>query len=743
MANDGTPKLSRRTFLELASAGAAATGLAAFPGEADAFGLAQVEDGLPPEREVPTYCELCFWNCGVVARVRKNRVLALQGHPDYPNANGKLCGRGQAGAGFVVDSDRLTHPMIRTGKRGEGRFRKAGWGEAYAVIAEGFDAIKKRHGAEALALFYHGAGGPLLRQMLVAYGSPNFAGPSYAQCKGARNVGYKLTFGEKIVSPEPLDLDETRCMVLFGSHLGENAHNSQMQEFVKARARGAHLVVLDPRFSTAAARADVWLPIRPGFDTAVILAWLHLLVAEGTYDRPFVEARTTGFEALARHVAPFTPAWAAERAGVPAEKIVEAYRLMVKSMPAVVVHPGRHTAWYGEADTQRARAQAILTALLGAWWRPGGIYRTERPAVGDYPTPDFPDLPKDVDKAAGRFPFEEEVTTNGIRDATLTGRPYPVKGWLVHGTNLVQSMPNVKETVAAIDNLDLLVVVDILPTEITRYADVLLPEDTYLERYDDLSVGFTKRPYIGMRQPVVRSPHDTRPAWRIAKELGTRLGVGDFFPWATFEEYLDVRLQSAGLSLAQLQKDGIARPPRKTSLYLADGEDYAFHTPSGRIELYSQQLADAGFAPLPVCEGPPLPPAGRFRLLYGRSALHTFGRTQNNPILSDLEPENVLWMSPGDARALGLAHGEPVMVRNDKGAETGPLPLKVTERMSDGAIYMVHGFGHRSRRLSRAHGRGADDTAVIEDYVVDPISGSTGMRTQLVTVARARGGEVA
>ena len=160
------------------------------------------------DREVATFCELCFWNCGVVARVRKNRVLALKGHPRYPNANGKLCGRGQAGAGFVVDEDRLKYPMIRTGERGEGKFRRAGWNEAYAVIAEGFAKIKARYGAEALALFYHGSGGPLMRQMLVAYGSPNYAGPSYAQCKGARNVGYKLTFGEKLVSPEPIESRE-------------------------------------------------------------------------------------------------------------------------------------------------------------------------------------------------------------------------------------------------------------------------------------------------------------------------------------------------------------------------------------------------------------------------------------------------------------------------------------------------------------------------------------------------------
>jgi thiosulfate reductase/polysulfide reductase chain A len=734
--------LSRRGFLKLTGAGLAA-GAAAGPSEAHAFSLAPLADGLPPERQVPTFCELCFWNCGAIARVRKNRVLSLRGHPDYPTARGKLCGRGNAGAATTVDEDRLQYPMVRVGKRGEGKFRRAGWKEAYARIAEGFGRIKKEHGAKALALFYHGTGGPLLRTAMVAYGTPNYAAPSYAQCKGARNVGYALTFGEKMGSPEPIDLEETRCMVFFGSHLGENAHNSQMQEFVKARARGASLVVLDPRFSTVAQKADVWLAVKPGSDLAVILAWLHLLVKEGAYDRRFVEERTVGFDELRAQVAPHTPEWAAAQAGVPVEKIVQAYRLMVKAMPAVVVHPGRHTAWYGEADTQRARGQAILTALLGAWWKPGGIYRAERGRAADYPTPDFPDLPADVDRAAGRFPFEHEVTTNGIRDATLTGKPYPVKGWFVHGTNLIQAMPNQRETVAAIEKLDMLVVCDILPTEITKYADVLLPEDTYLERYDDLLLGATKEPFIGLRQPAVPSPHDTRPAWRIAKELAEALGVGDFFPFATFEEYLETRLAGSGTTLAQLKIDGIHVQPRKTPLYLADGEPYEFHTPSKKVELYSKQMAEKGFDPLPVYRPPREPAPGGFRLLYGRSPLHTFGRTQNNAILHDLEPNNCLWMSPVAAAALGLRDGEPVLVANGRGSETGPLPLKVTERMPDSSVYMVHGFGHRSRALSRADGVGGDDGAVIDDYATDPISGSNGMRTQFVTVRAARAGKVA
>lgn len=735
------PDVTRRKFIGSALAVPAAAGALLHPTPARAFSVLPLDDGLVPDREIPSFCELCFWNCGLVARARKNRVISLRGHPNYPNSKGRLCGRGNAGAGFAIDEDRLKHPLLRVGERGEGKFARIGWKEAYQRIAAGFSAIKAKHGPEALALYYHGTGGGLFRTMIAAYGSPNFAGPSYSQCKGARNVGYKLTFGEKFASPEPLDFENTRCIVLFGSHIGENAHNSQVQEVVRARARGAKLVVLDPRMSTIAGRADVWLPIKPGSDLAVILAWIHLLIADDAWDHQFVASRCTGFDELRAHVASCTPAWAAAESGVPEADIRRGYDLIKLSMPAVVIHPGRHVSWYGEADTQRARGEAILTALLGAWWTPGGIFRAESPVLPDFPGPDYPTFPKDVDKAAGRYPFAQEVTTNGIRETTRTGKPYPIKGWFVYATNLIQSMPNVQETVEAIRKLDLLVVTDIMPTEITQWADIVLPEDVYLERYDDLLVGSGKKPYIGLRQPVLESPYETRPAWRIAKELSQELGVGDFFAFDTVEQYLEARLAGSGTTLDELRKKGVQFVPRKTTPYLERDEEFHFHTTSGKVELYSADLEKAGFDPLPRYVPQPSPPQGSFRLLYGRSPLHTFGRTQNNPILADVAPTNALWIHPTAAAAAGIADGDPVEVRNARGEGSGVLPAMVTERMPADAVYMVHGFGHRSRALSRAFGKGGDDNAVISEYAVDPISGSTGMRTEFVTVHHAVAGK--
>lgn len=722
-------RLTRRAFL-----GASAAAPALAKGVRLDFRPLRPRAPLLPERDVSTFCELCFWNCGVIARARKNRVLELMGHPDHPHAQGKLCGRGQAGAAFLRDADRLQYPLIRVGERGEGKFKRVGWKTALQTVAQAFARIKAAHGAEALALIYHGSGGAFLRQFFAAYGSPNAAGPSYAQCRGPRDVGFHLTFGEKLGSPEPLDFERTKAMVLFGSHLGENAHNSQVQAFVKARRRGASLVVLDPRLSTVASKADVWLPVKPGSDLAVMLAWMHLAIAEHAYDADFVSRFTVGFEDLKAHVADKTPEWAAKQAEVPAADIRRAWERIRAAGPAVIFHPGRHATWYGEADTQRARGQAILTAILGAFWAPGGLLRPERATIPPFPWPPAAPLPKDVDKASGRFPLATELTTTGLRDATLTGKPTPIKAWYVHGSNLIQSLPDVAATEEALKKLDFVVVSDVQPTEITRWADVILPEDLYLERYDDLQTAGTVEPFVALRQPVVQSPFDTRPAWRIAKDLAKELGIGDAFPFETFEDYLEARLTGTGIALADLKAQGVVKRPRKTAPYLDRAEGYAFHTPSGKVELFSETMKAQGFDPLPVYQPQPDAPAGTFRLLYGRSPLHTFGRTQNNPILHDLEPSNDLWMHPADAAALGLKDGQSVRMRSPKGRTSGPLPLHVTERIPTGVVYTVHGFGQRSKGLKRAFAMGGSDTEVMDGYRLDPISGSTGMRGNFVTI---------
>ena len=719
--------IKRRTFLKTGAAAAGAAMLTGCGGRA-ARSLA----GRAERRIVPGYCEVCFWKCGLFAHVEDDDVVFLEGNPACPVNNGRLCARGNAGIGFLNDPDRLRSPMRRSGPRGSGRFEEITWDEALGEVATKLKAIAAAHGPEAVALFFHGSAGKYFSTLLRAFGSPNFAQPSYAQCRGPRDEGYRLTFGAGLGSPEPTDMRNSRFILLIGSHLGENMHLLQAQEYAEAVARGAQVAVADPRFSVAASKATWWLPVRPGSDQALLLALIHVVLEEDLYDRDFVARHAAGLEELRRGVSDKNPEWAQFRTDIPASTIREIARAMAAAKPAVVIHPGRHATWYGQ-DVQRARAMAILTALMGAWGRRGGILVPSAFKLGKAGhAPAFPEPKRPpVDGAGDRFPFATDGIASGLRDATRTGSPYPIKAWLVSGTNLIKTLPNRQETLDAISKLDLLVTVDILPSEIVGWSDIVLPECTYLERWDSFNAPAFRRPFVALRSPAVAPRFESRSGFDIARDLGGRLGLSAFFPFANLEEELREQAKASGLDWDRLRREGVIAAP-------ADGgetESPVFSTPSGKIELYSPQLEKAGFDPVPLFYDTDPPPDGYVRLLYGRAPMHSFGRTQNNRYLSYLMAENAAWISPATASRWGVKHGERILLENQDGARTGPIAVKVTERVRDDILYMVNGFGHDSPSMRRAHHRGGADSELITRYEVDPLMGGTGMRVNFVRAA--------
>jgi len=335
------------------------------------------------------YCDMCHWRCGILVKTVKGRVHKIDGNPKDPKSRGRLCARGQAGVSFLYDPARLKQPMIRTGARGEGQFRNATWEEALDYSAKKLLAIKKKHGPEAVAFFGHTSGDFwFVDHLPQAWGSPNAAKPSMSLCSSPREEAALLTFGRGIGNHEPVDWGEARCLVLIGTHIGENSHNTTMQDLAIARAHGAKLIVVDPRFSSAAMKADHWLPIKPGTDTALLLAWMQVLVRENLIDREFVAKWTVGFDELAAHVAEFTPEWAAKVTDLPADLIRDSARTLGRERPQSLIVPGRHVVWYGN-DTQRMRAVYIVNALLGAYGRPGGLYFNQAPYIEGHPHPPY------------------------------------------------------------------------------------------------------------------------------------------------------------------------------------------------------------------------------------------------------------------------------------------------------------------------------------------------------------------
>ena len=725
--------LTRRRFLKISAAtvGTAAAGSALVKAGALFQGKeAATRKGI---ERIPTYCDLCFWKCGAIATVKDGVLWKIEGNPEDPLSRGRLCPRGTGGVGAHFDPDRLRTPLVRRLKRGEEEWVEATWDEALGIIAEKMDRIKKTYGPEAMALFSHGIGGNFLKHLMKAYGTPNITAPSFAQCRGPRDVGFRLTFGEDVSSPERTDIKNAQCLVLIGSHLGENMHNTQVQEFAEAIENDASIIVVDPRYSIAASKAKYYLPIKPGTDLALILAWMNVIVGENLYDREYVTKYGFGFEQFAASIRTFTPEWAFPETGITPDVIQKTAREMARYRPATLVHPGRHVTWYGD-DTQRSRAIALLNALLGSWGRRGGFYTPVSMDVPSYPYPDYPKPAKaKVDNPANKYPFAHETLTTGIREATLTGKPYPIKGWMGYATNLIHALPNEQETIQAIQNLDLLVVVDVVPSELAGWADVVLPESVYLERHDDLNVEWFREPFVALRQPVVEAPHDQKPNWWIAKQLAEKLGLGRYFPWATIDEYFEKRMSDAGLSYEELKRRGIIRGA-KQPIYFDEGVPAEFPTPSGKIEFYSVQLAQAGFDPVPKYKRPGSPPPGSFRLLFGRAPVHTFSRTQSNRILADMMDENEVWVNEDIVRRLGLRNGEYVKLKNQDGVVSNRVRLKSTQRIRPDCVYLVHGFGHTAKGLKFPLGKGASDAQLITRYEIDPLMGGTAMNVNFVTL---------
>ncbi len=689
-------------------------------------------------KRTATYCEVCFWKCAAwVHTDEEGSIKKVIGNDNDPHCYGRLCPRGTGGVGMYNDEDRLKTPLIRKRVNGEETFVEASWDEALDLITSKFKGIKEKHGAESIALLKHGAPGKHFEHLFKAFGSDTIAEPAYAQCRGPRETGFALTFGSWVGSPEPTDIRDTKCLVLIGSHIGENMHNSQVQEMSDAIDNGATIITVDPRFSTAASKSKHWLAIKPATDIALMLAWMNVLIEEDIYDKEYVKKYANGFNELKNHVRQFTPEWAYGITTIKPEEIRRTARAMAHAAPSVIIHPGRHVVWYGD-DTQRARAMALLNALLGSWGRRGGFYFKEKISVPKYPQPKYPHPKWGWHEIGEKYPLAQMGITTEVIKASIPNKEnkYPVKAWMVAGTNITKSIPNKELLEEAINSLDFMVVVDTMPMDVTGYADVVLPECTYLERFDGIRSATNREPSIAVRIPAVNPKYDSKPAWWMAKQIGERLGLGEYFNYDDYKEVIEWQLEKMGTSFEELEKIGVKNYPRTSGpLYINENETYEFPTTSGKIELYSQELKDLGFDPLPNYTVHPEPSQGFYRLNYGRAPMHTFSRTVNNPNLNDLQDENKLWVNPKVARIIGLKKDQEVWLKNQDGIiSTFSIKVRVTERVRWDSVYMVHGFGHDNKKLKRAFGKGINDTQLISKIAVDPIMGGTGMRGNFVTI---------
>ena len=693
------------------------------------------------EKEIFSLCFMCSVRCPIKVLVKDGQVQWIEGNPQVPGMEGSLCPRGAAGISMLYDDQRLKYPLIRVGERGSGHFKKVSWDQALDYVAEKLKAIMAAHGGHSVVIGE--------RTQLATHVTKTFAraiqSPNHfthdALCKGSINTACRSLFGYTDAQMG-LDYKNTKHLVLYGRNLFEAIEVKTVNQTMEALGKGARLTYIDPRVSITATKAHRYWMIRPGTDLALNYALIQVILKERLYDAAYVDRWVLGLAELQDFIYPYTPEWAEKETGIPAEQIVDLAREVSRDKPSVIFHFG----YRGSNQTNEIyvrRSIMILNALMGSVEAPGGFFFKKGPGeVGRRPArklteQKFPkiEVPR-FDKVGTKdFPLPDPDHGVGqmLPQAILNEDPYPIKALLAFRFDPLLSIPDTTLTKKALSKLDLIVTIDINPSDIAWYSDVVLPESTYLERTDCLQQANGLKPQMFLRKQAVLPRNDTREGAMILKQIAERIGIGAYFPYESLDELVAWQLEGTGFNLEDFEAKGFV-VYTKNQIFWDRKDGIKFKTPSGKIEFKSSLLENAGFQSFPPYEPIPAPPDGRFRLVVGRNALHTHLSTQNNPYLNEICPENELWINEQKAGELGIQDGREVTVSSKVGQ--GTLKARVTELIHPEAVFMLHGFGHESKMAARAFHKGCSD-ALLQESLFDRIGGSPALHETFVIVKPA------
>mgnify|MGYP003957607447 FL=1 len=731
MSERNESTLTRRSFIKWAGLSSAATvagsGVNTPKLQASTTGSKKQKGSIQYAYSV---CDMCMNKCGLIARVEDGIVKKLDPNPKFLKSRGMLCARGNAGIDRLYDPDRLKHPLLRVGKRGEGKWKQISWDEAYNLMAERFDKIAKKY-TRCGVLFTPGSDmqSTFVHRFAEVYGSYNVT-THESNCLISRNRAFLDTYGEVPFA----DLLNTNYVLMSGSNRFEALVTPDSTDLMTAKKRGCKIVVLDPRYTKTAALADEWFPIKPGTDMAFFLAVTHVIINENRFDAEYAKDKLFGLEELREHVQQYSPEWAEKECDISAKDIIRIARELSTAAPEAIIYPGRRSSDYTQSSQIR-RSMAIVNALLGNWDRIGGLTATRqvglsKPHLEEAPFyEDNPDDRVDVDRAP--MMFEEEGSFKLIRDAVLEQKPYPVKGWFIYKFNPLQSAANRQKTIQMMAQMDFIVNVDITMSDTAYYSDLVLPSSSYLERTDPASglQGSSACACVVTRDPVVKPLYESKPVFEILKTLSTKMDLGEYFDF-TIEEYRKQQLKKLPNAEKILKEDGVYY--NQSKLYgIYEGKIYK--TKSKKIELMNTRYQEMGVDPMPVYHRPNMPKSNEFRIVVGRNAYFTHGSTSNYLHLNELMPENTLWMHPKSAAKLGIKEGDLVAVKSS----VSEVELKVTFKFGirEDTVYMETGFGVLSKNLSTVQGKGACLVELLEDQS-DALTGNMAMHETFVTVQR-------
>lgn len=723
--------LTRRNLLKYS--GVAGAGLMTAPAALAGFDehFKAASEAAADAVKVVTGCGICSPACGLQATVKDGVVQFIEGLPGDIHGEGHLCGKGAAGAGLLYDPDRLKYPMKRTnpnkGFNEDPGWTRISWEEALDAIAQRMKNTIEQSGPEAL-LFVTLPGPDLFVRLMNAMGVVNRV-DHIDVCFQTDRIIQKYTTGGKSWCN---DFENSKYILLFGWDIVAKAKLAFAHGVVKARANGAKVVHFSPNYTATSRLSNEWINIKPGTDLAVALAMINVIVSEGIYDKEFVANYTnySKFETeILTHFKEYTPEWAEMESGVPANDIRRIAREFAASGAGIApAHKKTLCANYMNG-TQLVHAVSILNILAGTIDRPGGRYfaRTDSvPGVDAvYPPPAYPAKKGRRVDGRDKLPLVQE-TDSGIfstlADGMLNKFPGMIK-FAFWNAYTILAFPNPKSMEQAMKQVGFTVVMDFLPTDTVSMADIVLPSAMYLELNDILTRDYIAKYPQSLARVAVSPPiFETKSIGWVAIELGKRL-CPEYFKtpdgsWINPSTLLDLKVQKAGLgaNFAEFKARGIVSKPAefvpRTKFATPAGAD-------GRCQIYIPQFTARGAEPLPKWHPKRDLPTPDYPYYYMTfiPAVHRRNTTENNGILNEIMPANAAIMNPELAARHGIKEGQTVLLRSRAGQIE--LPAHLTQMIRPDAVMVAHGFGHTSRYLSKAGGKGARDGDLVPNASID------------------------
>jgi len=736
-------------------------------------------------------CSLCPSGCGTLTRVADGDAVKLEGNPMHPINLGALCPKGQAAPELLYNPDRLPSPLQRVGDRGAGQWQPIAWDKATQLVAQKLNDLRAAGKPERAALMHGEARGQLrsfFERFMQAVGSPNIISNESLNVAAAK-LGMYFTQG--IYDMPAYDLENSHYVLAFGANLLEAGPVVQRtvtgySYMRRGRAERGKVVVIDPRQGISGAKADEWIPIIPGTDAALALGMANVIIRSGLIDTDFIHNYSFGFDdfnddqgKLRKGFKSFVlenydPAKVEKITGVPATTISRLAGEFAGNKPAVAILPGKGGLLNGSiGGVYAAMAVHALNALVGSVEKPGGVM-TQR----YFPYTEWPSLPADAaaqkglkaeraDGAGTVYPLAHHAY-QAVADRVIAG--YPLEALFLYDANPVYETPGGARFVEAFKKIPFIVSFSSFMDESAQYADLVLPEPTFLERYQDHAIEGLGYPGVGLRQPVIKPLHDTLNTadffLRVAQAMGGT--VAQAFPWKTFEEVLQFRLKGV-TSWDTLKELGVwvipgyrfARRGSERWVKEVVGKDRRNSPRDGRFDFYSREmnvvigemdnnklaalgLSQTGDA-VNVSHYEPTTYAGAateypFTLnVITLMGLGPVSAAANMPTLQEISGMTVgetwdswLEMSPESAKHLGLHDKDAVWVESPFGkAQT---KVRFVKALRPDVVNLPHNQGHTA--VGRwAKGRGVNGLALLNPKN-EPASGLAAFTNTRVKVYR-------